>query len=180
MVRLISPIFQNWSILLKSRYISPFMKEYDDFYKSEACKNLEHPENEEEFEDEHFTKKDKNNKNLLNQLFQNSNGENLNTLLGPTSGSVCTDQIPLLYTTPPPTTHFAHHKSIGNLPLMRNEHPSTKNLKIHKSEHDLFQNKQISNLLFGSGCDNYQPIIRNSWDTNLDSLNIDCISTISN
>lgn len=157
------------------------MREHEDFYKSEAAKKVEHAENEEDFEDEHYTKKDKNNKNLLNQLFQNSNGENLNTLLGtgPTSGSICTDQIPLLYTTPPPTSHFAHHKSIANLPLMRSENPA-KNLKVHKSEHDLFQNKQISNLLFGSGIDNYQPIIRNSWDTNLDSLNIDCISTISN
>jgi hypothetical protein len=160
------------------------MKQYEDFYKTDVAKSVDQ-ENEEEFEDEQFTKKDKNNKNLLNQLFQNSNGENLNTLLGngqTNSSSVCTDQIPLLYTTPPPTTHFAHHKSIANIPSsVKSNEEHLNNLKNHRSEHDLLQKQSISNLLFGSGIDNnYQPEIRSSWDTNLNSLNIDCISTISN
>lgn len=175
--------FQNWCILLKSRHISPFMRQHEDFYKSEEAKSVDQ-DIEEDFEDEHYTKKDKNNKNLLNQLFQNSNGENLNTLLGngqTNSSSVCTDQIPLLYTTPPPTAHFAHHKSIANIPTtMKNNEEHLNNLKNHRSEHDLLHKQSISNLLFGSEIDNYQPIIRSSWDTNLDSLNIDCISTISN
>ena len=158
------------------------MKHFDNFYNYEdqcdACPNG--MDLDEDFDDEEFSKKDtKNNKNLLNQLFQSSNS--LNTLLGGSLGSNITqkptDTIPLLYTTPPPRSHFNHHKSIGNLPSMKDQ--EAKVFKAHyRSEHDLVQHQQqMNNLLFSNGIIRANQIVRNSWDTN---LNLDCISTISN
>lgn len=170
----------NWTTLMKSHTILPFMKHFDNFYNYEdQCDNCPNGINDEEFEDEEFSKKDtKNNKNLLNQLFQSSNS--LNTLLGGSLGSNVVqkpDTIPLLYTTPPPQSHFNHHKSIGNLPSMKDQEANVFKAH-HRSEHDLIQHQQqMSNLLFSTGIIKGNQIVRNSWDTN---LNLDCISTISN
>lgn len=136
------------------------MKSFENFYEYEDGDPVNRTaDHEDEFEDEQFNKKD--NKNLLNQLFQST--ATVNNLL---------DTIPLLYTKPP---QQALHKSIAHLPT--HEDVPAKVLKVHRSEHDLLQQQQqqISNLLFSNGVG-----IRSSWDTNLDSLNIDCISTISN
>lgn len=168
-------IRQNWSILLKSRNILPFMKH---FYEVENCEQTANEQCEEEHEEEHLERKDsknmKNNKNLLNQLFLNTNTDSSIILSGSDQIHHRTDQIPLLYQT------YNHRKSIANLEL-RSEYHYEKQKINSRSEHDLvYQAKQqqfedfvatgnMENLMSG------KPGIRSSWDANLDR-----VSTISN
>lgn len=167
-------LFQNWSILLKSRNILPFMKH---FYEIENCEATANEQCDEELEEDHLARKDsknlKNNKNLLNQLFLNSNTESSMVLTS--SGAIHhrTDQIPLLY-----QAHFNHRKSIANLELTHTEYHIEKHKINSRSEHDLvYQQKQqhFGSLLANGKIDNLIGCIRSSWDANLDR-----VSTISN
>jgi hypothetical protein len=139
------------------------------------CEHSEAPveQSGEETEDEHLSRKDskilKNNKNLLNQLFLNSNTES-SLILHSTGGLHRTDQIPLLF------NQFNHRKSIANLELTQADFHFEKHKVNSRSEHDLLFQQQLGSLL-SSGIENVIacPQIRSSWDTNLDR-----VSTISN
>jgi hypothetical protein len=134
-----------------------------------------------ECEEDHLSRKDsknlKNNKNLLNQMFFNSNTESSMVLTSSGTISHRTDQIPLLY-----QTQFNHRKSIANLELTQAEYHIDKHKTNSLSEHDLvYQQKQqqFDALLANGKIDNLmscvQSQIRSSWDANLDR-----VSTISN
>lgn len=171
---------QNWSILLKSRSILPFMKH---FYDVEQCGEAQANEQTgEECEEDHLSRENsknlKNNKNLLNQMFFNSATESSMVLTGSGTISHRTDQIPLLY-----QTQFNHRKSIANLELNQAEYHIEKHKANSLSEHDLVyqQKQQQFDALCANGkmdnlmnCCVHQPI-RSSWDANLDR-----VSTISN
>jgi hypothetical protein len=150
------------------------------FYEIENCEATANEQCEEEIEEDPLTRKDsknmKNNKNLLNQLFLNTNTES-SILTG--SGGIYhrTDQIPLLY-----QSQFNHRKSIANLELTHTEYNFEKHKINSRSEHDLVyqakQQQQFDCLNMGGNMDNLiacMPGIRSSWDTNLDR-----VSTISN
>lgn len=134
---------------------------------------------DEEIDDEHLARKDsknmKNNKNLLNQLFLNSNTESAVVLTGAGAINHRTDQIPLLY-----QAQFNHRKSIANLELTHAEYHFEKHKPNSRSEHDLvYQQKQqqFGTLLANGNIDNLiacLPGMRSSWDANLDR-----VSTIS-
>lgn len=137
---------------------------------------------EDEIEDDQLARKDsknmKNNKNLLNQLFLNSNTESSMVLTSSGALPQRTDQIPLLY-----QTHYNHRKSIANLELTHAEYHFEKHKVNSRSEHDLvYQQKQQQfgkEMLLANGkIDNVigcMSGIRSSWDNNLDR-----VSTISN
>lgn len=148
------------------------------FYEIEN--NAENTPNEqgggEETDEDNNQKDSKNNKNLLNQLFLNSNTES-SLVLASSNGlhRSTTDQIPLLY-----QAQFNHRKSIANLELSSQVDFHFEKHKINsRSEHDLlFQQQQLGNLLT-NGFENMIacPTIRTSWEAN---LNLDRVSTISN
>lgn len=144
------------------------------FYESEHGENAAPNEQEETDDDNQLARKDsknmKNNKNLLNQLFLNSNTES-SLVLASSNGLHRTDQIPLLY-----QAQFNHRKSIANLELTKADFHFEKHKINSRSEHDLLFQQQLGNLLT-NGIDNVIscPPIRSSWDTNLDR-----VSTISN
>lgn len=139
------------------------------------CEHIDKSANEqcgEEVDEDPLARKDsknmKNNKNLLNQLFLNSNTES-SLILTDNTTLHRTDRIPLLY-----QAQFNHRKSIANLELQQTEY-HVKNHKINsRSDHDLVYSQQLGNLLTDViGC---PPVGRtSSWDTNLDR-----VSTISN
>lgn len=164
-------LFQNWSILLKSRSILPFMKH---FYESEHEEKAANEQTGEETDDDQLARKDsknmKNNKNLLNQLFLNSNTESSLVLANDNTGlhRTGTDQIPLLYR----QAQFNHRKSIANLELTQTEYHIENHKLNSRSEHDLLYQQQLGTLL--TDCFP-APGTRSSWDTNLDR-----VSTISN
>ncbi|CAG9804799.1 unnamed protein product [Chironomus riparius] len=162
----------NWSILLKSRNILPFMKH---FYEVEQIENAANEQEEtDEDNNNQLARKDsknmKNNKNLLNQLFLNSNTES-SLVLASSNGLHRTDQIPLLY-----QTQFNHRKSIANLELTKADFHFEKHKINSRSEHDLLFQQQLGHMLT-NGIENVIGCgpIRNSWDMNLDR-----VSTISN
>jgi hypothetical protein len=153
------------------------------FYEVENCEATANEQCDEEIEEDQnqLARKDsknmKNNKNLLNQLFLNSNTESSIVLTG--SGVIHrTDQIPLLY-----QSQFNHRKSIANLELTHTEYSHFDKHKINsRSEHDLVyqakQQQQYDCLIANGNMENLigcMPGIRSSWDTNLDR-----VSTISN
>lgn len=145
------------------------------FYESEHVDVATTAEHDETDEDNQLARKDskniKNNKNLLNQLFLNSNTES-SLVLASTNGLHRTDQIPLLY-----QAQFNHRKSIANLELTKADFHFEKHKLNSRSEHDLlFQQQQLGNLLT-NGIEHVItcPPIRSSWDANLDR-----VSTISN
>lgn len=166
---------QNWSILLKSRNILPFMKHFYDVEQGEVTAN---EQCDEEAEEDQLARKDsknmKNNKNLLNQLFLNNNTESSMVLTGSGTLHPRTDQIPLLY-----QSHFNHRKSIANLELTHTEYHFEKHKVNSRSEHDLvYQQKQQQFQNANGKIDtliNCLPGMRTSWDANLDR-----VSTISN
>jgi hypothetical protein len=143
------------------------------FYEGENEDKAANEQTGEETDDDHLARKDsknmKNNKNLLNQLFLNSNTESSLILANDNTGLHRTDQIPLLYR----QAQFNHRKSIANLELKQTEYHLEKNRINSRSEHDLLFQQQIGTLLTDViGC---PPGGRSSWDTNLDR-----VSTISN
>lgn len=150
------------------------------FYEIEAGEVTANEQGDDELEEDQLARKDsknmKNNKNLLNQLFLNSNTESSMVLTG--SGTIHhrTDQIPLLY-----QAQFNHRKSIANLELTHAEYHFEKHKVNSRSEHDLvYQQKQqqFGTLLANGNMENLigcVPGLRSSWDTNLDR-----VSTISN
>lgn len=143
------------------------------FYENEHEDKTANEQCGEEVDDDQLARKDsknmKNNKNLLNQLFLNSNTES-SLILTDNTGLHRTDQIPLLY-----QAQFNHRKSIANLELTQTEYHIEKHKINSRSEHDLFfSQQQIGTLL--TDVMSCQPTNRtNSWDTNLDR-----VSTISN
>lgn len=151
------------------------------FYEIENCEATANEQCDEEVEEDTLARKDsknmKNNKNLLNQLFLNSNTESSIILTGSDVIHHRTDQIPLLY-----QSQFNHRKSIANLELTHTEYHFEKNKINSRSEHDLvYQAKhqqQFDCLMANGNMENLigcTPGIRSSWDTNLDR-----VSTISN
>lgn len=148
------------------------------FYEIEHGEVTANEQCEDELEEDQLARKDsknmKNNKNLLNQLFLNTNTESSIVLTG--SGAIHhrTDQIPLLY-----HAQFSHRKSIANLELTHEEYHYDKQKVNSRSEHDLvYQQKQQQSFLANGNIENMigcMPGIRSSWDTNLDR-----VSTISN
>lgn len=144
------------------------------FYESEHVEKAANEQGGEEIDEDPLSRKDsknmKNNKNLLNQLFLNSNTES-SLILTDNTTLHRTDQIPLLY-----QAQFNHRKSIANLELTQTEYHIEKHKMNSRSEHDLlFSQQQIGTLLTDvMGC---QPCVgrNSSWDTNLDR-----VSTISN
>ena len=148
------------------------------FYEVENCEQTANEQCEEELEEDPLERKDsknmKNNKNLLNQLFLNTNTDS-SIILTDSGINHRTDQIPLLYQT------YNHRKSIANLELNNSEYHYEKQKINSRSEHDLvYQAKQqqfddfvatgnMENLM------NCKPGIRSSWDGNFDR-----VSTISN
>jgi hypothetical protein len=150
------------------------------FYEIENCEATANEQCDDELEEDHLTRKDsknmKNNKNLLNQLFLNSNTDSSIVLTG--SGTIHhrTDQIPLLY-----HAQFNHRKSIANLELTHTEYHFEKHKINSRSEHDLVyqaKQQQFDTLVANGNMENLmncKPSIRSSWDANLDR-----VSTISN
>lgn len=143
------------------------------FYESENCDKAANEQCSEEIEEDPLARKDsknlKNNKNLLNQLFLNSNTES-SLILTDNTTIHRTDRIPLLYQ----QAQFNHRKSIANLELKQTEYHIEKHKVNSRSEHDLVFSQQMGSLLndvIGCGPGG----IRSSWDTNLDR-----VSTISN
>lgn len=151
------------------------------FYEIENCEATANEQCDEEIEEDQLARKDsknmKNNKNLLNQLFLNSNTESSTILTGADAIHHRTDRIPLLY-----QTQFNHRKSIANLELTHTEYHFEKHKVNSRSEHDLVyqakQQQQYDCLMANGNMENLiscMPGIRSSWDTNLDR-----VSTISN
>lgn len=104
------------------------MKHFYEIENGEATANEQCDEDPEE---DHLSRKDsknmKNNKNLLNQLFLNSNTESSMVLTGSGTLHHRTDQIPLLY-----QTQFNHHrKSIANLELTHAEYHDFDKQKVN-------------------------------------------------
>lgn len=151
------------------------------FYEVENCEATANEQCDEEIEEDQLARKDsknmKNNKNLLNQLFLNSNTESSIVLTGADAIHHRTDQIPLLY-----QAQFNHRKSIANLELNQTEYHFEKHKVNSRSEHDLVyqakQQQQYDCLIANGNMENLiscMPGMRSSWDTNLDR-----VSTISN
>lgn len=151
------------------------------FYEVENCEATANEQCDDEVEEDQLARQNskniKNNKNLLNQLFLNTNTESSIILTG--SGTIHhrTDQIPLLY-----QSQFNHRKSIANLELTHTEYHYEKQKMNSRSEHDLVyqakQQQQFDCLMANGNMENLigcMPGIRSSWDTNLDR-----VSTISN
>lgn len=147
------------------------------FYENDQIDSTANDQGGEETDDDNqLARKDsknlKNNKNLLNQLFLNSNTES-SLVLTSSSGLHRTDQIPLLY-----QTQFNHRKSIANLELTQADFHFEKHKPNSRSEHDLLFQQQFGHL-FTNGLESVivcpMPKRNSSWDANLDR-----VSTISN